>query len=682
VEIDKSLAEEALRDSEQRYRELYVSVRRQAQEMALLDRVRTAVAGELDLKGVIRTVVEGIADTFGYPLVSLYMRKGDNMYLEHQVGYHDVIDVIPITKGILGKTVRTGRAILLDDIHTDPDFLEAIPGIGSEVCVPLLDRGQVVGALNIESYPGLKLTEADLRLLTALSENISIAIGRARLYTEISESEERYRSLFQNASIGIFHSLPEGKFIQVNSTLARMLGYASPEEMVSSIKDINTEIYVDTQKRLELLDATLKQNGWVYAENRYRRKDGSIITANLAVRKVLDADGKLAYLEGFVEDITERRRIEEAEREQRILAESLRDTAAVLNSALGLDQVLDNILTNVGRVVPHDAANIMLVNDDGEGYVVREHGFSERKDGAKILALRLPIASVPHLREIVETARPVIVPDTVAVPEWSQSACAVWARSYAGIPIQFMGTVVGFINLYSATAGFFTPAHTERMQTFANQIATSFANSRLVEELQKANARLYSQLSEIQALQNELREQAIRDPLTGVFNRRYLQETLDREIARVHRSSQPVGIMIMDIDRFKIINDTYGHKAGDLILQALGEMLKKNIRREDIACRYGGEEFVVVMPGASLKTAEERAEIIRSQIAALRVHYENWNIHVTVSVGVAAYPLHGTTGENVLIRADRALYRAKQEGRNRVVVYQDTIRMPFTQPEP
>jgi diguanylate cyclase (GGDEF)-like protein/PAS domain S-box-containing protein len=679
VELGTLLADEAFRDSEQRYRELYVSARRQAQEMALLDRVRIAVAGELDLKGVIRTVVEGIAETFGYPLVSLYMRQGDMMLLEHQVGYADVIREIPITKGVLGKAVRTGQAIFLDDVHTDPEFLEAVPGITSEVCVPLFDREQVVGALNIESIPGMKLTEADLRLLTALSEYISIVIGRARLYTEIRASDEKYRSLFQNASMGIFHSLPEGRFIQVNPTLAKMFGYASPGEMVTSITDINTEIYVDTQKRPELLEAALKQDGWIYAENRYRRKDGSIITANLAVRKVLDADGKVAYLEGFVEDISERRRIEEAEREQRVLAESLRDTAAALNSELEQDQVLDNILTNVGRVVIHDAANIMLVNDNGEGYVVREHGFAERTGGEKILSLRLPIASVPHLSEIAETARPVIVPDTVAVPGWGKRVCAAWARSYAGIPIQFMGTVVGFINLYSATAGFFTQAHTERMQTFADQIATVFANSRLVDELQKANARLSAQLSEIQALENELREQAIRDPLTGLFNRRYLQVTLDREIARVKRTNQPVGIIIMDIDHFKLINDSYGHKAGDLILEALGELFKTNIRREDIACRYGGEEFVVVMPGASLKTAEERAEIIHSQIAALRVHYENWNIHVTVSVGVAAYPLHGTTGEDVLIRADRALYHAKQEGRDRVIVYTDTIRMPFIQ---
>jgi diguanylate cyclase (GGDEF)-like protein/PAS domain S-box-containing protein len=676
---EKTRAEEALRNSEQRYHKLYDSARRQAQELTLLDRVRTAVAGELDLKGVIRTVVEGIAETFGYPLVSLYLLRGDTLLLEHQVGYAEVIQSIPVSEGVMGKTVRTGQPIFLNDVHADPAFLEAVPGIASEVCVPLFDRGQVVGAFNVETLAETKLTEADLRLMTALSEHVSIAIGRARLYMEVRQSEERYRNLFKNASMGIFHSLPEGKFIQVNPTLAAMFGYATPDEMAASITDINTQIYVDSKRRPEILDETLRKDGWVYAENRYRRKDGSIITANLAVRKVMDADGKVAYLEGFVEDITERRRIEEAEREQRNLAEALRDTSAALNSALVLDQVLDNILTNVGRVVPHDAANIMLINDKDEGYIVRENGFSKRPGGKKIQSLRITVANIPYLQEIILTAQPVIIPDTAAMPQWEKVSCAAWARSYAGIPLHLMGVVVGFINLFSATAGFFTPAHTERMKTFANQTATAFANSRLVETLQKANTRLQAQLSEIQALQNELSEQAIRDPLTGVFNRRYLQVTLDREIARVNRASQPVGIMIMDIDHFKIINDTFGHATGDLILQKLGELLKTNIRREDIACRYGGEEFVVVMPGASLQVAEERANLIRARFDELRVPYGDWNIHVTISLGVAAYPLHGATSEEVLIRADRALYRAKLEGRNCVVVYQDAIRLPFIQ---
>jgi len=128
----------------------------------------------------------------------------------------------------------------------------------------------------------------------------------------LRESEDNYRSLFENASIGIFHSLPEGRFLRVNKALSQMFGYVSPEDMVAAITCIDTQIYIDSKKRSILLDRTLDQTDWVYAENRYRRKDGTVITANLSVRKILNGDGTVAYLEGFVEDVTERKQADEA----------------------------------------------------------------------------------------------------------------------------------------------------------------------------------------------------------------------------------------------------------------------------------------------------------------------------------------------------------------------------------
>jgi len=187
--------------------------------------------------------------------------------------------------------------------------------------------------------------------------------------------------------------------------------------------------------------------------------------------------------------------------------------------------------------------------------------------------------------------------------------------------------------------------------------------------LKKANEQLQAQIKQNEALQVELREQAVRDPLTGLFNRRYLKETLEREIARAKREGLPIGIMIMDIDEFKNVNDSFGHTAGDRMLQAMGELLRANTRAEDVVCRYGGEEFVIVMPGASLGIAFERAELIRIRFDQMRVPYEGDALHATISLGVAAYPIHGTDGEDALIRADRALYQAKQAGRNRVVAY-------------
>ena len=190
-----------------------------------------------------------------------------------------------------------------------------------------------------------------------------------------------------------------------------------------------------------------------------------------------------------------------------------------------------------------------------------------------------------------------------------------------------------------------------------------------------ANDRLESQLAEIQLLQAELNERMLRDPLTGLYNRRYLQETLPREFSRLERIGHPLGMIIMDIDRFKSINDTYGHDAGDILLQAIGKLLLGNIRTEDIACRYGGDEFVIVMPDASLEVCQGRAELIRSLFEAMETTYDSKTIRTTVSMGVAAYPLHGSNREEILTCADRALYKAKQAGRNQVVTYQDMLEM-------
>ena len=201
---ERKKAEDALRENEKRYRGLYDMMQRQDQEKALLDKIRIAVARELDVGTVIRKVVDGISKTFGYSLVSLYMVTVKCVQLEHQVGYEQVIEKIPITKGMVGKVCRTGIPIFLTDVNTDPEFLEAVRGIISEVCVPLFDRGETVGVLNIEDGQD-PLSEGDLRLLTALGEHISIAIERARLYSEMQESEEKYRLLFYQSPVGIVH---------------------------------------------------------------------------------------------------------------------------------------------------------------------------------------------------------------------------------------------------------------------------------------------------------------------------------------------------------------------------------------------------------------------------------------------------------------------------------------------
>jgi diguanylate cyclase (GGDEF)-like protein/PAS domain S-box-containing protein len=171
-------------------------------------------------------------------------------------------------------------------------------------------------------------------------------------------------------------------------------------------------------------------------------------------------------------------------------------------------------------------------------------------------------------------------------------------------------------------------------------------------------------------LRESLRTQSICDPLTGLFNRRYMEESLEREFRRAKRSKGSVAIVMVDLDHFKKFNDTFGHQAGDMLLCTLGELLKKNTRGQDIACRYGGEEFALVLTDTTLDGAFKRAEILRQQVKLLSVEYDGQLLGaVSVSMGVALFPDHGPTMSDVLRAADQALYAAKREGRDRVSLW-------------
>ncbi|NTW28553.1 MAG: diguanylate cyclase [Coriobacteriia bacterium] len=188
------------------------------------------------------------------------------------------------------------------------------------------------------------------------------------------------------------------------------------------------------------------------------------------------------------------------------------------------------------------------------------------------------------------------------------------------------------------------------------------------EALSKSNQDLQSRLSEIESLHTELREQAVRDPLTQLFNRRYLTLTLEREFSRAARESYPVSLVMLDVDHFKQVNDTCGHATGDAVLQRLASQLREQTRPGDLIYRYGGEEFLVVLPFASADDAALRAEQWRSSFEEASPAWVDHKLAPTLSLGVATYPPNDATVASVVAAADSAVYAAKREGRNRVVV--------------
>lgn len=180
----------------------------------------------------------------------------------------------------------------------------------------------------------------------------------------------------------------------------------------------------------------------------------------------------------------------------------------------------------------------------------------------------------------------------------------------------------------------------------------------------KENERI---MHEVEALNRKLQEQAIHDPLTGLYNRRYLDEALRRELALAKRKGYAVSLVMGDIDHFKAVNDTYGHQAGDEVLKAFAAMLQQKLRASDICCRYGGEEFLLVMPEVPEGAAGQRAEQMRLAIQETPVRLTGGPIGITASFGIASFPQHGEDGDQLTRAVDVALYEAKNFGRNRVV---------------
>jgi len=193
-------------------------------------------------------------------------------------------------------------------------------------------------------------------------------------------------------------------------------------------------------------------------------------------------------------------------------------------------------------------------------------------------------------------------------------------------------------------------------ETLSEQIALAFANLQL---------------------RDTLKYQSLRDALTGLFNRRHMEDSLERELLRAARNRTPVTVLMLDIDHFKQLNDVYGHEAGDLLLRELGAMLRSQVRGGDISCRYGGEEFLLIMAETNVEAGYQRAENLRQQVTGLQVRYHGETLRkITVSIGVAGFPVNGDSAGTIVKAADEALYRAKHEGRDRVVVAGSTTVKP------
>lgn len=383
-----------------------------------------------------------------------------------------------------------------------------------------------------------------------------------------------------------------------------------------------------------------------------------LIKENLQYEDVYGGGNKLARAydvrivklgDGFVivwRDVTERKRIEESEREQRTLAEALQEIAISLNSTLEREAVLDNILEQLGRVVPYDSVNLMLIKN-GDAQIVRSRGYEERGLQDIVLTHRLNVSETNNLRWMAETGKPMTIPDTWQSPDWVRLPKSEWIRSYAGAPLRVNGRTIGFLNVNSAQPGFYSNKYADRLLAFAVQSALAIENAELFREVQ---------------------ELALTDSVTGLRNRRGLLELGQQEMERSIRFRHSLSALMIDIDHFKNINDLFGHEGGDEVLRFLGNLLLNSTRKSDIVGRYGGEEFLILLSETELSSAIKAAERLRMSFSTLAIPVQDKKISCTISIGVSSLA-NGARDLHELIRqADQAMYEAKRAGRNRVAL--------------
>jgi diguanylate cyclase (GGDEF)-like protein/PAS domain S-box-containing protein len=476
-----------------------------------------------------------------------------------------------------------------------------------------------------------------------------IGYDRERLETEkaLRASEERYRELFENANDLVYTHDLEGNLTSINRAAERITGFARAEALQMKFTDFIAPECVDLARRM--IDRQIAGEGPSHYELVIVAKGGHRVTLGTSTRLIF-REGKPVAVQGIARDITERKRTEEAlqlanqkleawvnELEQRTREMTfLNEMGDMLRACLSTDEAYSVIVRVAQQIFPVHVGALYVITPS------RNLVESAALWGDTALAERV---FAPDECWALRRGRIHWVEDTR-----TGLLCKHLHRpsppGYLCVPMMAQSEALGVLHLAQSDNNPMTESKQRLAVTMAEHIAMALSNLKLHETL---------------------RSQSIRDPLTGLFNRRFMEESLELEIRRAARNQRPLGVIMIDLDHFKHFNDTFGHEAGDTLLRELGALLQTNIRGEDIACRYGGEEFTLILPEGSLEVTRQRADFLREAIKHIDMQHRSQPLgRITASMGVAVFPEHGRTGKSLLESADAALYKSKNDGRDRV----------------
>jgi diguanylate cyclase (GGDEF)-like protein/PAS domain S-box-containing protein len=473
-------------------------------------------------------------------------------------------------------------------------------------------------------------------------------LQRERVQDELKEANDYLEKIFDNSADGIGIVDRHGNFTKWNKAAEDLFGYNSGELLGESAFNI----YANSDELNKML-MRLRQEKFVRNyEINLKRKDGSEIICSLSIKMLYGDDNKVFGSITVARDLTEVKNnldnmklineqlqglVTESNNRNRQMA-MIQEMGEVLQVCQTLDEIYQAVTYFMTKFFPSFTGALYTLNNS--------------KDFFEMVATwgKMPPQEVMFGHDECWALRRsrINLVDSPGSLLRCRHVTSPLSTGYLCVPMIAQGEALGILYLQQASVA--KEEHLEAVGQLASTVAEGMA-------LALVNMKL----------QETLRDQAIRDPLTGLFNRRYMIETFERELARAQRHGVPLGVIMIDLDQFKKFNDTFGHDMGDKLLTTFGDFIKTIVRKDDVACRWGGEEFFLILPGASLNASRERAEAIRSGAKQLQVPNGQPHRPVTISSGIAIYPEHGSTKDELIIAADQAMYQAKKGGRDRVV---------------
>jgi diguanylate cyclase (GGDEF)-like protein/PAS domain S-box-containing protein len=481
---------------------------------------------------------------------------------------------------------------------------------------------------------------------THLAASVQEVLKQPRKQPNESGPQAANSSAYDVAPIGLYRLSPDGLILEGNATLVRILNYPDRSALLNLPL---ADHYHASKDRITWIDTLQREGICDNFEAQMKKHQGGLIWVSNSAAAVTDGHGDVLYFEGTLKDVTQQ---VQATRSLHQMAERLGILREIDQAILGTssaEEIAKAALRRIQQLIPCERGSVAVFELDGrQATVFATYGMDKSPFGTGALILpesfgdieKLRRGDTIYLKDLSEVANP---------PAWVDNLRIQGIRSYLKVPLLSKGRLIGSLNLEAHEPGVFTREHIESAQDVAGSLAIAIWQAKLTEQIHLL---------------------AITDELTGLYNRRQFFDLGRREFDRARRYNRPLSAIMLDLDHFKQVNDTYGHAVGDQVLRVVAQRCKKEIRDIDVLGRYGGEEFAILLPETHIDFGQVVAERLRRQMANYPILTDRYTLHATISLGVAQAINTTSSIEALLEQADAAMYHAKQTGRDRVALFQ------------